>query len=156
MKKLTYILLVMIIAFTGCNPGNGELIGVQDREEWYQAVPYGMLLIPQGSYTMGNTDQDVPGARTAKTKVVSVAAFYMDQTEITNNEYRQFVYHVRDSMARKILAEEVDEELYSNTVNYYGEDIDPPTINWDAKMNWNGEEEREDRKQPVSVQRPRG
>ena len=143
MKKLTYLLVIIITTFTACDPGNGELIGVIDREDWYQPVPYGMLLIPQGSYTMGNTDQDVPGARLSKTKVVSVAAFYMDQTEISNNEYRQFVYWVRDSIARKILGEEVDEELYLNTINDYGEDIDPPTINWYAKINPYGEEERE-------------
>jgi len=142
MKKLTF-LFIIISTLAACDQGNGELIGVQGRPEWYQPVPYGMLLIPQGSYTMGNTDQDVPGARTSKTKVVSVAAFYMDQTEITNNEYRQFVYWVRDSIARKILGEEVSEEEYLNTVNQYDEDIDPPTINWYARLDWDGEEERE-------------
>jgi len=143
MKRLTFLLTFAIALLTSCDQGNGELIGVQDRPDWYQPVPYGMLLIPQGSYTMGNTDQDVPGARTAKTKVVSVSSFYMDQTEITNNEYRQFVHWVRDSIARKILAEEVSEEDFSYTVNIYGEDIDPPTINWDTKIDWIGEEERE-------------
>lgn len=143
MRKLTFILIVLATALVSCDQGNGELIGVQGRPEWYQPVPYGMLLIPQGSYTMGNTDQDVPSARVSKTKVVSVAAFYMDQTEITNNEYRQFVYWVRDSIARKILGEEVSEEEFLNTVNQYDEDIDPPTINWYAKFDWNGVEERE-------------
>ncbi|MEQ8909105.1 MAG: SUMF1/EgtB/PvdO family nonheme iron enzyme [Vicingaceae bacterium] len=143
MKKLTFIFITLIASLTACDMGNGELIGVQDRVDWYQPVPYGMLLIPQGSYTMGNTDEDVPGARVSKTKVVSVAAFYMDQTEITNNEYRQFVYWVRDSIARKILGEEVNEEEFLNTVNVYGEDIEPPTLNWYAKFDWNGQEERE-------------
>ena len=106
MKKLTYIVLIIIAVFTSCNYDNGELVGVQGREDWYQPVPYGMLLIPQGSYTMGNTDQDVPNSRQSKTKVVSLSAFYMDQTEITNNEYRQFVNWVKDSIARRILGEE--------------------------------------------------
>ena len=101
-----------------------------------------MLLIPQGSYTMGNDDQDVTSSAVAQTKVVSVAAFYMDQTEISNNEYRQFVYWVRDSIARKILGEEVSED-YLHTVNIYGEDIDPPIINWQMKFRWDGDEERE-------------
>lgn len=142
-KKLTFILVILIASLTACDQGNGELIGVQNRPEFYQPVPYGMLLIPQGSYTMGNTDQDVPGARTSKTKVVSVAAFYMDQTEITNNEYRQFVYWVRDSIARKILAEEISEEEYLYTVNAYGEDIEPPVLNWETQIDWQGMEERE-------------
>ena len=38
-------------------------------------------------------------------QVVSVAAFYMDQTEITNNEYRQFVDWVRDSIALEKLVD---------------------------------------------------
>jgi len=142
MKKLTFIFVIISTLFA-CNQENGELIGVQGRPEWYQPVPYGMLLIPQGSYTMGNTDQDVPAAMVSKTKVVSVSAFYMDQTEITNNEYRQFVHWVRDSIARKILGEEIDEETYLITMNAYGEDMEPPIINWDAKLDWRGEEERE-------------
>jgi len=143
MKKLTFILFALIVTLTACDQGNGELIGVQGRPDWYQPVPYGMLLIPQGSYTMGNTDQDVPGARLSKTKVVSVAAFYMDQTEITNNEYRQFVFWVKDSIARRILGEEVSEEEYLNTINVYGEDIDPPTINWQSRIEWREIETRE-------------
>src|SRR5690554_2975058 len=143
MRKLTFILVIIITSLTACDQGNGELIGVQGRPEFYQPVPYGMLLIPQGSYTMGNTDQDVPGTRTSKTKVVSIAAFYMDQTEITNNEYRQFVYWVRDSIARQILGEEISEDEFYHLVNEYGEDIEPPTLNWRAKIRWDDIEVRE-------------
>ena len=49
---------------------------------------------------MGTGDQDVPYAHVTQHKTVSVAAFYIDETEITNNEYRQFVTWVRDSIAR--------------------------------------------------------
>ena len=62
-----------------------------------------MLYIPAGAFNMGQSDQDVPLTHYNETKTVSVGAFYMDQTEITNNEYRQFVYWVRDSIARRIL-----------------------------------------------------
>jgi len=143
MRKLTFIFTILIATLVACNQENGELIGVQGRPDFYQPVPYGMLLIPQGSYTMGNTDQDVPDARVSKTKVVSIAAFYMDQTEITNNEYRQFVYWVRDSIARQILGEEISEEEYWHTVNRYGEDIEPPILNWDAKVPWEDIDVRE-------------
>ena len=37
---------------------------------------------------------------------MTVTGFWMDETEITNNEYRQFVHHVIDSLARAILDEE--------------------------------------------------
>jgi gliding motility-associated lipoprotein GldK len=102
-----------------------------------------MLFIPMGSYNMGPSDQDVPYSLTAQSKTVSVQAFYMDQTEISNNEYRQFVYWVRDSMARRIMAEEVDEEEFSIAENEYGEEIDPPLLDWYAKLKWDEPEARE-------------
>ena len=45
-------------------------------------------------------------------RTVTVASFYMDETEITNSEYRQFVEWVRDSTRKNklaILADEVGE-----------------------------------------------
>lgn len=141
MKRI--LILLAVVVLYACSKGNGELIGVQGREEWYQPDPFGMLFIPMGSYNMGPSDQDVPYALTAQSKTVSVQAFYMDQTEISNNEYRQFVYWVRDSMARRIMAEEVDEEEFSIAENEYGEEIDPPLLDWYAKLKWNEPEARE-------------
>ena len=89
-RVLTFMTILTIAVLYSCSKGNGELIGVQGREEWYQPDPFGMLFIPMGSYNMGPSDQDVPYALTAQSKTVSVQAFYMDQTEISNNEYRQF------------------------------------------------------------------
>ena len=91
MKKLFYFIIVVVVA-TSCatSAGNGELIGVLGRPVWYQTDPYGMLYIPAGAFNMGQSDQDVPQSHYNETKTVSVGAFYMDQTEITNNEYRQF------------------------------------------------------------------
>jgi len=141
MKKVGIMMMITAI-LVGCNAGNGELIGVQGRELWYQPDPFGMLFIPMGSYTQGEDDQDVPRSFTAQKRTVSVQAFYMDQTEISNNEYRQFVYWVRDSIAHMILGEEVSED-HLVSVDWYGEDIDPPLINWRERIDWYGPEERE-------------
>jgi sulfatase modifying factor 1 len=143
MKRILILLTIAVATLYSCSKGNGELIGVQDREEWYQPDPFGMLFIPMGSYNMGPSDQDVPYALTAQSKTVSVQAFYIDQTEISNNEYRQFVYWVRDSLARRIMAEEIDEEEFSISENEYGEEVDPPGLNWYAKLKWNEPENRE-------------
>lgn len=106
MKKLISIALSSVL-FIACSSNDyGELVGVQDRPSWYPAQPYGMVYIPQGSYNMGNADQDVPYSMISPTKTVSVASFWMDQTEITNNEYRQFINWVRDSITRYRLAED--------------------------------------------------
>lgn len=143
LKFSTFLLLALTVLVSSCGTsGNGQLIGVQERIQWFQPDPYGMLYLPMGSYTMGQSDQDVPMSTTTKAKTVSVQAFYMDETEITNNEYRQFVYWVRDSIARRILGEEVDEE-YLISINEYDEDIDPPHINWNERIMWRDPDQRE-------------
>ena len=39
------------------------------------------------------------------TKEISVESFWMDETEVTVSEYKQFVYWVRDSIIRERLAD---------------------------------------------------
>ena len=135
MKKVNLLVLFLVVLVSSCgNYGNGELTGVNDRERWFPTQPYGMKFIKQGTYNMGLNDQDVPWAMTAQTKTVSIPAFWMDETEITNNEYRQFVNWVRDSLARQMLGEEFEEFLISE--DDYGEEIIPPWINWDEPIDW--------------------
>jgi len=118
---------------------SGELTGVPDRSSYAEAPPYGMVFIPQGSYNMGASDQDVAWSVTAPAKTVSVDAFWMDQTEITNNEYRQFVYYVRDSIERRLLAEQIDD--FAITEDEFGNEIDPPVLNWDTPIDPSDEEQ---------------
>jgi len=68
-----------------------------------------MELIPGGAFIMGKADDDLAGVNDAPSKTVTVRAFYMDATEITNSEYRQFVHWVRDSIVRMKLAILADE-----------------------------------------------
>ncbi len=109
MKRITIILLAVFL-FTSCGlrtgRDRGQLVGVPDRPSYAYAAPPGMVLVPMGSFTMGPSDQDIAYAHDATSRTVSMSAFYMDETEITNNQYRQFVYWVRDSIARQILANE--------------------------------------------------
>ena len=107
MRKLLILLtLIATIALSSCGYyGSGELVGVP-RKMWYTPDPYGMLFIPPGSYQMGPSDQDVAYAMTAQSKTVTVQGFWMDETEITNAEYRQFVNWVRDSLALTVLGKE--------------------------------------------------
>src|SRR3989304_6592254 len=142
-KYLLFIAAVPLFLLSNCGKtGNGELIGVQGRAPWFQPDPYGMLFLPMGSFNMGPSDQDVPYSQTAQSRTVSVQAFYMDQTEITNNEYRQFVFWVQDSIARRILGG-VDEERWLISTNIYDEEIEPPLINWEGPIEWDEAEQRE-------------
>jgi gliding motility-associated lipoprotein GldK len=86
----------------------GELIGVRGAK-WFPQKPFGMTLIPGGSFIMGKSDDDVANVGDASTKTVTVRSFYMDETEITNGEYRQFVNWVKDSTMRVRLAILADE-----------------------------------------------
>ncbi len=104
MKK-SFLYLIVSVAFASCTMvPDGELVGSYPRVEWEQMNPYGMNYIHFGSYTMGPSDEDVPYALNNKSKTVTIPAFYIDQTEISNNEYRQFVDYVRDSLMRDFLA----------------------------------------------------
>jgi gliding motility-associated lipoprotein GldK len=101
MKQIYFLIIVLVGGvLSGCGGGGdrGELTGVPQRS-FKAEVPYGMVYIPGGSFMMGQTDQDVTFAQTAQPKQVTEAPFFMDQTEITNSEYKKFVFWVRDSIA---------------------------------------------------------
>lgn len=143
MKRVLFYLAAAAILGSCSNAGNGELIGVQNRKPYYQPTPYGMAYIPLGSYTMGTGEEDAVYALTRVPKTVTISAFYMDETEITNNEYRQFVYWVRDSIARVMLGDIMPEDYLIEEDPKTGEIFDPPFLNWRTRIDWNGEEERD-------------
>lgn len=135
MRRLLLIGLLGLL-LVACKSRSGHLTGVLGRTVYQPEIPLGMVYIPAGSYTMGENDQDVPFLHQTRSKTVSVQAFYMDQTEITNNEYRQFVYWVRDSIAReKIYAsDELDEAVTDKYLNYkdmYFDETDMEMINFE-------------------------
>ena len=136
MKKILFFSSVISLFLYGCaGSGNGELIGDINRAPWNPTDPYGMVFIPQGSFMMGPSEQDVPFANVSTNQRASVGAFYMDETEITNNEYRQFEKWVVDSIIRTELklfqtqgrGDQAD-TLYSKYV------VNRDTL---AKLDWN-------------------
>ncbi|MDY0780238.1 gliding motility lipoprotein GldK [Tenacibaculum sp. IB213877] len=105
MKKVALLtLLVTIIYSCGSNGDRGELVGVKSKRKWFAEKPYGTVFIKGGSFTMGKQDEDPLGAMNAPTRTVTVQPFYMDETEVTNSEYKSFVQWVRDSITRTKLA----------------------------------------------------
>jgi gliding motility-associated lipoprotein GldK len=84
-------------------PNDGQLHGVAPGSRWSLPKPPGMVFIPPGTFHMGPSDEDVNYAYTARNKQVSISGFWMDATEITNNEYRQFTNWVKDSIAAKLM-----------------------------------------------------
>ena len=145
MKRLPVFLLLISAAVivTSCNnSGSGELVGVSRKTRpFFQPDPFGMVFIPQGSFTMGVGDQDIAYAFVQEPKTVSVSAFFMDETEITNDEYRQFVYWVRDSIARRILGDIRPDEYLIQENKRTGEIYDPPLINWSTDIEWSSRDQ---------------
>ena len=107
MKKI-FFLFATVLLLIGCGNKRGELVGVKQKK-WFPEKPYGMTLVEGGAYIMGKADDDMAQLQNAQAKTVTVRSFYMDETEITNSEYRQFVYWVRDSIALAMLARKADE-----------------------------------------------
>ena len=123
MRKILVLLLLFVFALGCGSKGNqavtgkkskGELVGIKGKK-YYPEKPFGMVLVPGGAYIMGKSDDDLPAIEDAPTKTVTVRSFYMDETEITNAEYRQFVYWVRDSVIRTELAKRAEEVMGGDT-----------------------------------------
>ena len=106
-KAILYAFVITIIYGCGSND-RGELVGVKSNGKWFAERPFGMVSIPGGSFTMGRQDEDITGTMSAPARTVTVRPFYMDETEITNAEYKQYVNWVRDSIVRSKLAEMAD------------------------------------------------
>lgn len=108
MKKFVLLTAVFALLASCGSKDQGQLVGVKGKK-WHPEKPYGMTLIPGGAFIMGKADDDLAGIQDAPAKTVTVASYYMDETEITNSEYRQFVEWVRDSTIRTKLAILADE-----------------------------------------------
>lgn len=150
MKKYLLILLYSVIfpvLLSSCflfnkknNRIDKELVG--DRKTkgriWREPGSHGMIKIPRGSFTMGLNEEDVFNSLNLSKKAITVEAFWMDETEITNNEYRQFTEWVKEQKARQILAEQYEDFLTLD--DDQGNPLEEPTINWDVKIDWDDPE----------------
>ena len=143
MKKLFFILAASTALLWSCKSNNGgELVGVNDRPYFEDIDLKGMVFINQGNYTMGSGVQNVNYGRTPQPRKMQISSFFMDETEITNNEYRQFVAAVSDSIARRILGE-AGAEGFLIEEDQYGEPLDPPVLNYKKKIDYSDPEIRQ-------------
>lgn len=125
LKYLTGLLTIALIWSSCGSEQSGQLLGVQDRPEWNGINPYGMVYIPSGTVTIGQSGNDKFDKSTNNQKTVSIQGFYMDDTEITNNEYRQFVNWVQDSIAH-VMLDHYYEDAYGNE-----------KLDWQFPIDWN-------------------
>ncbi|MDR3047988.1 MAG: SUMF1/EgtB/PvdO family nonheme iron enzyme [Bacteroidales bacterium] len=145
MKKTAFLLLIIVVFAYSCKNNEGQLVGVDKRPISSQNSPFGMVYIPAGHFLMGAGDQDIPFAQTNQSRNISMTAFWMDETEITNNEYRQFVNWVKDSIAHVLLGEANIEGAQKSghyKMNKEGDEVvEPKIINWKEPIPWNSDNE---------------
>lgn len=117
--KRVFLVILSVFVVVSCSIGGkgggssagkggsrGELIPKDKAKTFVAERPYGMVPIPAGSFVMGMADQDFTGTpEKAALKTVTVSSFFIDETEVTNADYRVFINYVRDSIARTLLAE---------------------------------------------------
>jgi formylglycine-generating enzyme required for sulfatase activity len=118
----TLVVLVMSGLVVACGGGatgaRGELTGVKNRPKWDNPVPYGMVTIPAGTFHMGNNEQDVNYSQNARIRQITISSFHIDDTEISNNEYRQFVDEVVAGSENAFM-----DSVFSFMERYYGKKI---------------------------------
>jgi formylglycine-generating enzyme len=71
------------------NPKNG---GFEVREYSEQQTGPGLVFIEGGTFAMGNTQDDVLFDWNNQPRRVTVSSFYMDQTEVRNLDYLEYLY----------------------------------------------------------------
>jgi sulfatase modifying factor 1 len=82
----------------------------------------GLVLIEGGSFTMGTTEQDMTADNNSVERKVTVNSFYMDETEVSNVQYREYLYWVN-----RVFTEYP--EVYRNAL--------PDTLCWRSKLAYN-------------------
>lgn len=123
----------------------GEVTGIGGTS-FAEPVPYGMVLVDRGGYAMGPVKDDSVWGVKADPRGVSVDAFWMDETEITNSKYKQFVFWVRDSIIRERLAD----PAYGGDESFKIEEDDEgnpitPHLDWKRPIPWRNPNEDEQR-----------
>ena len=135
---LSILLAIVTLSLTACFGGKmmnsstgGEVTGVSNGRGFNEPTPFGMTKINRGSLRMGIEKQDSLWGNQAPVKDISVDGFWMDETEVSNAKYRQFVIWVRDSILRTRLADPAygGDETYMITEDKNGDPIEP-RINW--------------------------
>lgn len=79
-------------SITGWEYNNPDWGGFEVLSNVTQETGPGLVLIEGGTMIMGQTEQDVMYEYTGVPRQVTLASFYMDETEVANVHYREYLY----------------------------------------------------------------
>ena len=109
MKLRTLFMLILAVSVSGCGlfgkkggggasrttgwEYNSEETGNIPNESGYkQEAGPGLVFIQGGTFTMGRVEQDVMYRWDNAPRRITVASFYMDETEVSNQDYREYLH----------------------------------------------------------------
>ena len=110
MKLKTLFMLLLAVSVSGCGlfgkkgggGGTSRTTGWEYNNEATGNIPYesgyeqeagpGLAFVQGGTFTMGRVEQDVMYRWDNAPRRVTVASFYMDETEVSNQDYREFTH----------------------------------------------------------------
>ena len=102
LSKITFLIAVVII-LSACGGEQSQTTGWEynnPRNGGFEVVPYeeqetgpGLVLVEGGTFLMGRTEQDVRYDWNNIPRKVTVSSFYMDQTEVRNLDYLEYLAH---------------------------------------------------------------
>lgn len=123
----------------------GEVTGKR-ASAFNEPTPYGMVEVKRGFLKVGLETTDSLWGTVTPSKEISVDGFWMDQSEVTNAMYRQFVEWVRDSIIRERLADPSygGDETYKIEVDRNGDPV-TPHLNWSKAIPWRKPTEDQER-----------
>ncbi len=130
---------------SSANAVGGEVTGTKGSS-FSEPTPFGMVPVHKGSLKIGLENNDTLWGTEYPLRVISVDGFWMDEHEISNSKYRQFVNWVRDSIIRERLADPAygGDETYKIEEDKEGNPI-TPHLDWSKAIPWRKANEDEDR-----------
>ncbi len=108
---------------TGWNLDDPEWGGFESAKVTEQMTPPGMVFIEGGAFVMGQTTDNVRYEWHNQPKRVTVSSFYMDECEVTNEDYREYVYWLNRMYGQDY------PEVYNKAL--------PDTLAWRSKLSYN-------------------
>ena len=108
MKRLINLFTVLLMVFaimgmyscnkkeasstTGWKHNDPEWGGFEVADKTEQKTGPGLVLVPGGTFVMGQTEEDVMYNYDNVARRVTVSSFYMDEAEVSNVAYREYIY----------------------------------------------------------------
>ena len=77
---------------TGWNYNDPKMGGFEVAKEKAQKTGPNLVFVEGGAFTMGATEQDVTYEYNNIPRKVTVNSFFMDETEVANVHYREYIY----------------------------------------------------------------